>query len=99
VASRRSSRARPSRRHIRALKADRETARALDVAEFVVRNLTDQIGSFQNVVSKIRTQLAVMPDNERRHLEEAAAVLRTTRAAAPLPLLAFPSMPARSNPR
>jgi integrase len=85
--------------HIRALKADRETARALDVAEFVVQNLTDQINSFQNVVSKIRTQLAVLPDNERRHLEEAAAVLRKTRVAAPLPLLPFPSIPARSDPR
>ena len=85
--------------HVRALKADRETARALDVADFVVQNLTDQIDSFQNVVTKIRAQVAAMPDDERRHLEEAAAVLRKARAAAPLPLLPVPSMPARSNPR
>nr|WP_221375086.1 site-specific integrase [Actinoplanes polyasparticus] len=84
--------------HIRALKADRETARALDVAEFVVRNLTDQIDSFQNVVTSIRTQLAAMPDNERHHLEEAAAVLRKVRAAAPLPLLPVPTFPTRGDP-
>jgi integrase len=84
--------------HIRALKADRETARALDVAEFVVRNLTDQIDAFQNVVSGIHTQLAAMPDHERHHLHEAAAVLRRVRAAAPLPLLPVPTVPARRNP-
>ncbi|HET6481194.1 MAG TPA: hypothetical protein VFG35_14315 [Actinoplanes sp.] len=81
--------------HIRALKADRETAWALDVAAFVVRNLTDQIDSFQNVVTKIRTQLAAMPDGERLELEEAAAVLRKVRAAAPLPILPIPTVPAR----
>jgi hypothetical protein len=83
--------------HIRAFKADRETARALDVAAFVVRNLTDQIDSFQNVVTKIRTQLAAMPDSERLELEEAAAVLRKVRAAAPLPILPIPTVSARSN--
>jgi hypothetical protein len=40
-----------------------------------------------------------MPDDERHHLEEAAAVLRKVRAAAPLPILAVPAIPARRNPR
>lgn len=84
--------------HIRALKADRETARALQAAEFVVRNLTDQIDSFQSVVTGIRTQLESMPEDERRHLEEASAVLRKVRAAAPLPVLPVPSIPARRTP-
>lgn len=83
--------------HIRALKADREMARALGTAEFVVRNFTDQIDSFQNVVTSIRRQLEAMPDEERRHLEEASVVLRKVRAAAPVPVLPVPSIPARRS--
>ncbi|MEV6764523.1 hypothetical protein AB0N16_28545 [Streptomyces sp. NPDC051105] len=83
--------------HIRALKADREMARALGTAEFVVRNFTDQIDSFQNVVASIRRQLEAIPDDERRHLEEASAVLRKVRAAAPPPVLPVPSIPARRS--
>ncbi|MFH9967645.1 tyrosine-type recombinase/integrase [Streptomyces mirabilis] len=84
--------------HIRALKADREMARALGTAEFVVRNFTDQIDSFHSVVTSIKRQLEAMPDDERRHLEEASAVLRKVRAAAPTPVLPVPSIPARRSP-
>lgn len=76
--------------HIRALKADREMARALRTAKFVVRNFSDQIDSFQNVVTSIRRQLEAMPEDDRRHLEEASAVLRKVHAAAPLPVLPVP---------
>ncbi|MGX6600607.1 hypothetical protein ACWKSP_00500 [Micromonosporaceae bacterium Da 78-11] len=47
--------------------------------------------SFQNVVTSIGTQLAAMPDDERHHLKEAAAVRRTVRAAAPLPIRPVPA--------
>lgn len=84
--------------HVRALKADREMARALGTAEFVVRNFTDQIDSFQSVVTSIKRQLEAMPEDERRHLEEASAVLRKVRAAAPTPVLPVPSIPDRRSP-
>ncbi|MFE9687496.1 hypothetical protein [Streptomyces sp. NPDC006285] len=84
--------------HIRALKAEREMARALGTAEFVVRNFSDQIDSFQNVVTSIRLQLEAMPEDDRRHLEEASAALRKVRAAAPAPVvLPVPSVPAQST--
>ncbi len=86
--------------HIRALKADREMARALGTAEFVVRNFSDQIDSFQNVVTSLRRQIEVMPEEDRRHLEEASAVLRKVRAAAApptLPVLPVPTVPARRS--
>ena len=63
-----------------------------------MRNFSDQIDSFQNVVTSMRTQLELMPDDERRHLEEASAVLRKVRAAAPLPILPVPAIPARRRP-
>jgi len=84
--------------HIRALKADREMATVLGTAEFVVRNFSDQIDSFQNVVTSIRLQLEAMPEDDRRHIEEASAVLRKVRAAAPPPVvLPVPSIPARRS--
>ncbi|MFD3504237.1 hypothetical protein [Streptomyces sp. NPDC058678] len=83
--------------HIRALKADRETARAMQAAEFVIRNITDQIDSYQSVVVGIRTKLAAMSEDERRHIEEASAVLRKVRAAVPLAVLPVPTVPARST--
>ncbi|MFJ5095322.1 tyrosine-type recombinase/integrase [Streptomyces sp. NPDC088557] len=86
--------------HIRALKADREMARALGTAEFVVRNFSDQIDSFQNVVTSLRRQIEVMPEDDRRHLEEASAVLRKVRAAAAppaLPVMPVPTVPARRS--
>jgi integrase len=81
--------------HIRSLKADRETAQAIDAAPFVIQNLTDQIQSFQQVVESIRDRLAAMPDEERQHIEEAGAVLRKVRASAAL--LPVPRVPARKN--
>ncbi|MFE7766150.1 tyrosine-type recombinase/integrase [Streptomyces sp. NPDC057438] len=84
--------------HIRALKADREMARALGTAEFVVRNFSDQIDSFQNVVTSLHRQIELMPEDDRRHLEEASAVPRKVRASAPAPvLLPVPAIPARSS--
>ncbi|AWZ06644.1 MULTISPECIES: site-specific integrase [unclassified Streptomyces] len=83
--------------HIRGLKADRESAVAMGAAAFVIRNLTDQIESFQAVVTGIRTALAEMPEAERHHIEEAAAVLRKVRAAEPPNLLPIVGLPNRST--
>ncbi len=38
-----------------------------------------------------------MPEDDRRHLEEASAVLCKVRAAAPAPVLPAPSIPARRS--
>ncbi|MFE3386327.1 tyrosine-type recombinase/integrase [Streptomyces anulatus] len=83
--------------HIRALKADRETAMAMDAAAFVIQNFTDQIESFQGVVRSIHDRLKTMPLEERRQIEEAGAVLRKVRASAVL--LPMPEVPARSDDR
>ncbi|MER5359500.1 site-specific integrase [Streptomyces sp. NPDC002785] len=66
--------------HINSLRADRETALAMDAAGFVVDNLTAQIVSYEEVTEKMRRRMASMPEEERAELEEAAAVLRRLRA-------------------
>ncbi|WP_211300350.1 site-specific integrase [Nocardia fluminea] len=71
--------------HVRSLKADRETARAIDADDFVVRNLTDQITAFHGVIKAIRERMDQLPADERRSVDEAAAVLRKVRAADGVP--------------
>lgn len=44
--------------HVQALQADPETATAMEVDDFVLRNLTDQITSYQHVLDSMRTKLA-----------------------------------------
>ncbi|WP_434600471.1 tyrosine-type recombinase/integrase [Streptomyces sp. A5-4] len=82
--------------HVRTLKADREMAVMMDVDPFVVRNLDDQIGSFQGVVATMRSLMEAMGVDERGEIEEAAAVLRKVRAVAgtgsvSLPMPVFPA--------
>jgi hypothetical protein len=66
--------------HINSLRADRETAQAMDVDDFVIRNLTEQIATFQQVIATMQSQLASLPADERTEIEEASAVLRKARA-------------------
>ncbi|TJZ97826.1 hypothetical protein [Actinacidiphila oryziradicis] len=66
--------------HLNSLRSDRETARAMEADDFVVRNLTDQITAFTGVLSSMREQLDDMPDEERSGVEEASAILRKVRA-------------------
>jgi len=66
--------------HINALRADRESAVAMDADDFVVRNLADQAGAFTNVAAAMRDRLAQLPDDERAEVEAASAVLRKMRA-------------------
>ncbi len=66
--------------HVQALRADRETATAMEVDDFVLRNLTDQITSYQHVLDSMRTKLASYDREERDEVEQAAAVLRKVRA-------------------
>ena len=62
------------------LRADRETAEAMGAAEFVIRNLTEQIGSYRDVVVKMSKKLAALPADERAEIEEASAIMRKARA-------------------
>lgn len=66
--------------HINALKADRETALAMDADGFVVRNLADQVAAFTQVAATMREKMSALPDTERAEVEAASAVLRTLRA-------------------
>ncbi|MFJ2258597.1 DUF6262 family protein [Streptomyces sp. NPDC087844] len=58
--------------HIRALKADRELAAAMGAADFVIRNLDDQVTAFQGVGESQKEKLASMPDEMRDEVEEAS---------------------------
>jgi hypothetical protein len=62
------------------LRADRETAQAMDAAEFVIRNLTEQIDSYREVVTKMCAKLAELPADERTEIEQASVIMRKTRA-------------------
>jgi hypothetical protein len=66
--------------HINALRADRETALAMDADDFVVRNLADQAAAFGRVAGAMREKLADLPEDERTEVEAASAVLRKMRA-------------------
>jgi Phage integrase family len=66
--------------HINGLKAERETARAIGADDFVIRNLTDQIESFDRVRTTMRELLNRLDPDERTQIEEASAVLRRARA-------------------
>jgi len=67
--------------HVTALKADRETATAMDVDAFVVRNLDEQITAFAQVAATMRHTLDALPADERAEVEQASRILRKARAA------------------
>ncbi|UHJ79492.1 site-specific integrase [Mycobacteroides abscessus subsp. abscessus] len=67
--------------HLRALKANRETAQAIDAARFVIDNLSAEIDQFGIVITAMRTQLQALDPADRCRVEDASAVLRKTRAA------------------
>lgn len=71
--------------HIHALKADRETALAMDADEFVVRNLADQAAAFGHVATVMRDKLQALPESERVEVEQASVLLRKDRAGRDLP--------------
>ena len=66
--------------HIRSLKADRETAAAMDVDTYVLRNLDDQIESYRHVLGGMKEHLDALPEDERQEVEQAGILLRRIRA-------------------
>lgn len=66
--------------HIRSLKADRETAAAMDVDPYVLRNLDDQVESYRHVLAAMKEHLDALPEEDRHEVEQAGTLLRRLRA-------------------
>jgi integrase len=74
--------------HVASLRADRETAMAMDAAEYVVANLSAEINAFNNVADIMRSRLADLGPEERGEVEAASRLLRRARAARRVPVVA-----------
>ena len=72
--------------HIASLRADIETARAMDAAEYVLASMSAEISAFQAVAQKMRASLSRLDPAQRDEVEEASRILRRARAARTLPL-------------
>ncbi|HUD16133.1 MAG TPA: tyrosine-type recombinase/integrase, partial [Acidimicrobiales bacterium] len=75
--------------HVASLRADRETAVAMDAAEYVVANLNAEIDAFNKVADIMRSRLADLGPEERAEVEAASRLLRRARAARRIPVIAF----------
>ncbi|WP_329218022.1 site-specific integrase [Streptomyces sp. NBC_01485] len=78
------------------LRADKESALAMDAADWVVRNLDDQIRAYSKSADEMRRQLEAMPEEERTRVEEASRELRKARSAAAF--IPVQSLTTRSTP-
>ena len=74
--------------HVASLSADRETARAIGAADYVVTNLTAEIDAFCVVADQMRRRLAELDPDERAEVEASARILRRARAARRIPVIA-----------
>jgi hypothetical protein len=72
--------------HIASLRADRETALAIGVADYVLANLAAEIDAFTAVAEAMRRRLSQLDPGQRAEVEEASRILRRARAARTLPL-------------
>jgi integrase len=67
--------------HINDLRADRETATAMNAAGFVTTGMNKEITAYEAVAATMRRNLAGLPAAERAEIEQASAVLRKARLA------------------
>ena len=74
--------------HVASLRADRETAVAMDAAEYVVANLNAEIDAFNKVADIMRSRLADLAPEERAEVEVSSRLLRRARAARRIPVVA-----------
>ena len=72
--------------HIASLRADRETALAIDAADYVLASLSAEIDAFTAVADTMRRRLSGLDPAQRAEVEEASRILRRARAARTLPL-------------
>jgi len=77
--------------HIASLRADRETAQAMNAADYVLASLSAEIGAFTAVAEKMRSSLSQLDPAQRAEVEEASRILRRARAARTLPLASITS--------
>jgi hypothetical protein len=73
--------------HIASLRADRETAQAMDAADYVLASLAAEIAAFTNVAEQMRRRLADLTPGQREEVEHASKLLRRARAARQLPII------------
>lgn len=64
------------------LRADKEAALAMEAADWVVRNLDDQIRAYSKSADEMRRKLDALPAEERAAVESASRELRKARSAA-----------------
>jgi integrase len=76
----------PLEQHIASLRADRQTAHAMDAADYVLASLTAEIDAFAGVAGTMRRRLSELDPAQRAEVEEASQVLRRARAARTLPI-------------
>jgi integrase len=84
--------------HLNSLRADRETAMAMDTASYVTDSFTAQINAFEVVLRTMRDRLNSLEPDERARVEHASAVLRRARAGIPLPLAEDRSVTGSARP-
>jgi integrase len=72
--------------HTASLRADRETAQAMDAADYVLASLTAEIDAFTAVADTMRRRLSELDPAQCAEVEEASKILRRARAARTLPL-------------
>jgi integrase len=72
--------------HIHSLKADRETARAMQAADYVIANMSSEIDAFNRVVDTMRRRLSELEPEQRAEIDEASRILRRARAARRIPI-------------
>jgi integrase len=72
--------------HVASLRADRETALAMDAADYVIANMTAEIDAFCRVAQQMRRRLADLDPGERAEIEASARILRRARAARTIPV-------------
>jgi len=77
--------------HAADLRADRETARAIGAADYVLANLTAEIDAFTRVAETMRRRLTELAPDERAEVEDASRLLRRARAGRQLPVIAVTS--------
>lgn len=74
--------------HIASLRADRETARAIGAADYVIVNMSAEIDAFARVAEQMRHRLAALEPDERADVEASSRILRRARAARRIPVIA-----------
>ena len=72
--------------HIHSLKADRETARAIEAADYVIANMSSEIDAFNRVADTMRRRLTELEPEQRAEIDDASAILRRARAARRIPI-------------